>query len=185
MGALLQSVALNRLNSTGAVNEVVLCPCRVNLWCHGACPTRQTGTMAGGACLGGWTGMGTSRPPRLIPRLVARQIHVSSRDTFATKPTKLSSPAGAWTPPTMTIQPCRASPGSCLSNSFEDSCLTQHLERQPCGYVCCCHQLHHSLLTSVLLDCSPWARSGRCSTQSRTASSVCGSVRVRRWACCA
>ena len=139
MGALLQSVAGKGLHFTGAVNEVVLCLCRVNLWYHGACPTQQTGTMAGGGCLGGWTGMGTSPLPRLIPRLVAMRVRVvhtlscncavryslAVEGTFAPNITKLSNPTRAWT--SLRPEACQNSPGSCFTSSFQDSPSTQNL----------------------------------------------------------
>lgn len=102
-------MAREGLRLTNAINYIVLCLCRVNLWYRGACLTRQTGTMAGGACLGGWTGMGTSPPPRQIPRWVIGQIcvvHVldwsctvrlslAVTDTSSPNTTKLSGSAGA------------------------------------------------------------------------------------------
>ena len=74
MGTLLQSIA-QKVFTSQELSTSLSCV-RVNLWYRGACPTRQTGTMAGEAYLGGWTGMDTSPPLRLIPRWVARRMHV-------------------------------------------------------------------------------------------------------------
>lgn len=60
--------------------------CRARRWCHGACPTRLTATMAGVACLAACTGKATSQPRSLTHSPWARLVRCSTRTRTALSP---------------------------------------------------------------------------------------------------